>query len=74
MNTKVGIIALVTLSSLIYVIHRKYENKKRIKKYTEFMNMNVKELRAMCYIRDIQNPNKLRKHEMIDLLLNFDNA
>jgi len=72
MNPKTtGMIVIITLSSIVYIIHRKYKTKNKVKKYTEYMNLNVKELKALCLKNNIPNINKMRKHEMIDVLIDL---
>lgn len=74
MYTRTSIITIVGISTMLIILHKRYQQKKRVKKYTEYMNMNVKELKTLCYIHNIPTPNKLRKHEMIDCLMDIDNA
>ena len=73
MYVRTGIFTLIGITSILIILHNRREQKKRIKKYTEYMNMNVKELKKLCYIQNIPSL-KLRKHEMIDCLMKFDNV
>ena len=69
-NWKHGVTMAAIISSGIYIyLQRKHRKNMRNRKYIEYMNMNVSQLRLLCSSKKIPNTNKLRKMEMVEVLL-----